>query len=81
MSIPRLDFEVALIRELTRIGTTNAEAQDYVEGMRCGGALVFATGSDERVEAAIDIITGTARWRSKRPVGPNPTYPVWLART
>jgi len=28
MSFPRLDFEVVLMRELTRIGTTSAEAQD-----------------------------------------------------
>ncbi|MEO8341380.1 MAG: hypothetical protein ABI604_17030, partial [Nitrospirota bacterium] len=56
MSFPRLDFEVALIRELNRIGATQAEAQAYVEGMRRGGTLVFATGSDERVEAATDIM-------------------------
>ena len=38
MSFPRLDFEVDLIRELTRIGATKAEAQAYVEGLRRGGA-------------------------------------------
>ena len=48
MSFPRLDFEVDLVRELTRIGAAKAEAQAYVEGLRRGGALVFATGSDER---------------------------------
>lgn len=47
MSFPRLDFETELIRELTKIGATKAEAQAYVEGLRRGGALVFATGSDE----------------------------------
>ena len=56
MSFPRLEFEADLIRELTRIGTTNAEAQSYVEGLRRGGALVFATGSDEKVDAAADIM-------------------------
>ena len=56
MSFPRLDFEVDLIRELTRIGATKAEAQVYVDGLRRGGALVFATGSDERVEAAADLM-------------------------
>ena len=56
MSFPRLDFEVDLIRELTKIGATKVEAQVYVDGLRRGGALVFATGSDERVEAAADIM-------------------------
>lgn len=56
MSFPRLDFEVDLIRELTRIGASKVEAQVYVDGLRRGGALVFATGSDERVEAAAAIM-------------------------
>jgi hypothetical protein len=38
MSFPRLDFEVDLIRELTRIGATKAEARAYVEGLHRGGA-------------------------------------------
>src|SRR4030095_617564 len=46
MSFARLDFETDLIRELTRIGATKAEANAYVEGLQRGGALVFATGSD-----------------------------------
>jgi hypothetical protein len=55
MSFPRLDFEVGLKRALTRIGANKAEAQAFVGGLRRGGVLVFATGSDERVEAAADI--------------------------
>ena len=53
MSFPRLDFEVDLVRELTRIGATKAESQAYVEGLRRGGALVFAT-------------VRTRRWRPLR---------------
>jgi len=56
MSFPRLDYEVHLIRELTRIGSTKAEAQAYVEGLRRGGALVLATDSSEKVEAAAQIM-------------------------
>jgi hypothetical protein len=56
MSFPRLDFEVDLSRELARIGATKAESQVYVAGLRRGGALVFATGADERVDAAADIM-------------------------
>ena len=56
MSFPRLDFEVDLSRELIRIGATKAESQVYVEGLRRGGALVFATGAGERVDAAADVM-------------------------
>jgi len=56
MSFPRLDFEVDLSRELTRIGATVPEARAYVEGLRRGGALAFATGSDEKVETAGNIM-------------------------
>jgi hypothetical protein len=56
MSFPRLDYEVGLVQELTRIGATKAEAEAYVEGLRRGGALVFATGSDQNVEAAADTM-------------------------
>ncbi len=56
MSFPRLEFEVELSRELARIGATKAESQVYVAGLRRGGALVFATGADEKVDAAADIM-------------------------
>ena len=56
MSFPRLDFEVDLNRELARIGATKAESQGYVAGLRRGGALVFATGAEEMVDAAADIM-------------------------
>jgi hypothetical protein len=56
MSFPRIDFEVDLSRELTRIGATIPETQAYVEGLRRGGALALATGSDEKVYAAGNIM-------------------------
>ena len=56
MSFPRLDFEVDLSRELTRIGASNSEAQAYVDGLRRGGALAFATGTPEKVQAAADVM-------------------------
>jgi hypothetical protein len=56
MSFPRLDFEVDLSRELTRIGATEPESRAYVEGLRRGGALAFATGSDEQVKAAGNVM-------------------------
>jgi hypothetical protein len=56
MSFPRIDFEVDLSRELARIGATMPETEAYVEGLRRGGALAFATGSDERVYAAGNVM-------------------------
>jgi hypothetical protein len=75
MSFPRLDFEVDLMRELTRIGATQAEAQAYVEGLRRGGALVFATGSDEKVEAAADIMNRHGAVEIEETSGPEPHLP------
>ena len=75
MSFPRLDFEVDLVRELTRIGATKAEAQAYVEGLRRGGALVFATGSDEKVETAADIMNRHGAVEIEETSGPEPQLP------
>ena len=75
MSFPRLDFEVDLIRELTRIGATKAEAQVYVDGLRRGGALVFATGSDEKVDAAADIMNRHGAAEVEETSGPEPYLP------
>ncbi len=57
MSFPRIDFEVQMSRELTRIGAKPSEAQFYVDGLRRGGALVFATGSEEKIRSAGDIMS------------------------
>jgi hypothetical protein len=57
MSFPRLDFEVGLRRDLAAIGATPAEIEAYVEGLRTGGTLLFATGSaDQDVEAAMGVM-------------------------
>ena len=76
MSFPRLDFEVELIRELTRIGAAKAESQAYVEGLRRGGALVFATGSDERVDAAAGIMNRHGAVEIEESSGPEPQLPA-----
>jgi hypothetical protein len=56
MSTPHTDFEVDLIRELRTIGAAEADAEAYVEGVRRGGVMVFATGSDEKADAAAEIM-------------------------
>jgi hypothetical protein len=76
MSFPRLDFEVDLIRELTRIGATQAEAQAYVEGLRRGGALVLTTGSDDKVDAAAEIMNRHGAVEIEESSGPEPHLPL-----
>ena len=67
--------EVRTIRALTRIGATNAESQAYLEGLRRGGALVFATGSDDRVEGAAGIMNRHGAVEIKKTTGPEPQLP------
>jgi hypothetical protein len=75
MSFGRLDFEVDLKRELTRIGATESETQAYIDGLRRGGALVFATGSDEKAEAAADIMNRFDAIEIEEATGPEPQLP------
>lgn len=55
-SIPHVDFEVSLGRELVGMGASAGEANAYVEGVRRGGVLVFATGSGIDVDNAAAIM-------------------------
>ena len=56
MGIPNIDFEVSLNRDLRRVGASGPEAEAYVNGVRRGGVLVFASGPDEKVETAAEIM-------------------------
>jgi hypothetical protein len=56
MSTPRTDFEVGLVRDLTAFGIVAADAEDYVQGVRRGGVMVFATGSGDKAQAATEIM-------------------------
>ena len=75
MSFPRLDFEVELSRELARIGATKVESQAYVQGLRRGGALVFATGAEEMVDAAADIMNRHGATEIEESRGQEPDLP------
>jgi hypothetical protein len=75
MSFPRLDYEVELRRELTRIGATETEAQAYVKGLRGGGALVFATGPDQKVKAAADVMNRNGEVEIEQDSGAEPDLP------
>jgi hypothetical protein len=78
MSFPRLDFEVEVRRELARIGATRAEMDAYVEGLRRGGALVFATASDEdeKVDAAAEVMNRHGVIGLDEITGPEPHLPL-----
>jgi hypothetical protein len=76
MSFPRLDFETDLTRELTRIGATDPEAHAYLEGLRRGGALVFATGSDEQIALAGRIMNLNGAVEIEEVSGTEPHMPV-----
>ena len=56
MSTPHTDFEVGLIRDLTAFGVVKADAEAYVQGVRRGGVMVFATSSEEKADAAAEIM-------------------------
>jgi hypothetical protein len=56
LATPHTDFEVDLIRDLKGFGVDEAGVEDYVEGVRRGAVLVFATGSGDNVQVAIDIM-------------------------
>lgn len=75
MSFPRLDYEVGLVRELTRIGATEAEAETYLQGLRRGGALVLATGSDQIVEGAASIMNRHGAVEIEEASGGEPDLP------
>ena len=56
MSTTHTDFEVELTRDLTAFGVLEADAEDYVQGVRRGGVMVFATGAGDKAQAATEIM-------------------------
>lgn len=74
-SVPHLDFEVALTRELMRIGATPAQAEAYVDGVRHQAVLVFATGSEQEVDKAAAIMNRYGAMQIGESAGPEPQLP------
>ncbi len=76
MSFPRLGFETDRGVSLRRLGATEAEAQTYLDGLRKGGAVVFATDSDEKkVQAAAEIMNRHRAVEIEEGRGPEPYVP------
>lgn len=77
MSFPRLDFEAHLERGLKRIGATEAQAHDYIEGLRRGETVIFATDPDEKkVRAAADLMSRHSAGEVGEGRGPQPSVAV-----
>lgn len=74
-SMPHIEFEVELTRELMRIGASRSQAEALVEGVRRQGTLVFATGSDERVDRAAEIMNRHGAVAAQETTGPEPILP------
>lgn len=47
---------MGLTRDLTAFGVLEADAEDYVQGVRRGGVMVFATGSGDKAQSATEIM-------------------------
>ncbi len=71
---PRTDFEVGLNRELRAIGASDQEANAYVQGVRRGGVLVLATGSDEEVDSAAAIMNRHDALEVEEFIGGEPAF-------
>lgn len=57
MSIPDIDYEVQVSRGLTQMGATKEQVEAYLEGLRSGDVLIFATDPDQKkVDAAAKIM-------------------------
>jgi hypothetical protein len=75
MSIPLIDFEVELVRELTRIGATRPQINAYIDGLRHRGILVLATGGDEKVDQAARIMNDHGASETDETTGREPHFP------
>jgi hypothetical protein len=76
---PRTDFEVGLDQELKTIGASEREANAYVQGVRRGGVLVFATGSNEQVDSAAEIMNRHGAVEVEELIGPEPNTGSMIA--
>jgi hypothetical protein len=55
-SAPSIDFASALAKDLRSMGATEWECEAYVDGVRRGNTLVFATGSHAQADTAIGVM-------------------------
>src|SRR5271165_2311003 len=75
MSTPHTDFEVSLIRDLTAFGVVEADAEAYVQGVRRGGLMVFATGPGKQADQAAEIMNRHGAVEIEEISAPQPALP------
>jgi hypothetical protein len=75
MSFERLDFEVELKHALSDIGATDSDEADYMRGLESGGVLVLASGPDQIVDAAAQIMNRRGAVDLEESSGPEPELP------
>ena len=75
MSTPHTDFEVDLIRDLTAFGVVKADAETYVQGVRRGGVMVFATGPGKKADQAAEIMNSHGAVEIEQISAPRPALP------
>jgi hypothetical protein len=76
MSTAHTDFEVSLLRDLTAFGVLQADAEDYVDGVRRGGTMVFATAPGNKAEAATEIMNRHGAIEIQKISASRPTLPI-----
>lgn len=75
MSFTRADYEAELKHALSEIGATESEEKAYIQGLRKGGALVFASGPDQKVEEAAKIMNRRGAMDLEKTSGAEPELP------
>ena len=75
MSTPHADFEVDLLRDLTAFGVVEGDAEAYVQGVRRGGVMVFATGLGEKADKAAEIMNCHGAVEIEKISAPRPALP------
>jgi hypothetical protein len=75
MSTPHTDFEVDLVRDLTAFGVVEADAEAYVQGVRRGGVMVFATGPGKEADKAAEIMNCHGAVEIEKIGAPRPALP------
>jgi hypothetical protein len=75
LSTPHTDFEVDLIRDLTAFGVVEGDAEAYVQGVRRGGVMVFATGTGKNADQAAEIMNCHGALEIEKINAPRPVLP------
>lgn len=75
MKTPHPDFEVGLIRDLTAFGVVEGDAEAYVQSVRRGGVMVFATGTGKNADQAAEIMNCHGALEIEAISAPRPVLP------